>query len=254
MRKKTIIANWKANPTTNDEAKTLFKAEVEIASKYDSVQTVICPPFVYLEPLSTLHSSSTHLGAQDMYWESSGAHTGGITTKMLLDLGVKYVLIGHSERRAIGETDEMINNKLKASLEVGITPVFLIGEQEHNDAIRQDIIVDQLTRGLEGINPKYADRIFYTYEPSWAISSKSGGRADDTEGIVSGIELVKQVVIKHFNLQSITYNLLPILYGGSVNGTNANQILSLPQVSGVVVGSASLDPDRFEKVLYEITA
>src|SRR3989344_8801947 len=135
---KLVIANWKSNPVNLESAKTLFQDEVKSASKFTNVETVIYPPFVFIEELSTMLTSyglqlKAVLGAQDISSESSGAHTGEVNADMLKSFGVKYVLIGHSEQRALGETDEIINKKITIALESNMIPIFLIGETEHNN-------------------------------------------------------------------------------------------------------------------------
>ena len=140
MQHKLLIANWKANPVTLEQAKALFEATAKS-------NVVICPPSVYLSDLSAKsYQLKAILGVQDVFWEA-GAHTGQISTAMLKQFGVTHVLVGHSERRAVGETDEQINLKLKAVLKAGMTPVLLIGEPEKS-AARSDYLIDQLTRDL----------------------------------------------------------------------------------------------------------
>lgn len=232
---KLLIANWKANPQTVKEAKALFEAE-------NKPGVVICPPAVYL-------SAFRATGAQDVFWEK-GAHTGQITPDMLKQFGVTHVLVGHSERRALGETDEQINKKLKAVLAADMTPVLLIGEQDQNDAIRQDILIDQLTRDLEGVSAEDAIKVLYTFEPAWAISTTSGNKADSLENIITGITMMRDILHKMYKKEPESFTML---YGASVNGDNVQQILSRPELSGAVVGGASLRADEFGKMI-EIAA
>ena len=235
MPHKLLIANWKANPETLEEAKALFETE-------NRPGVVICPPAVYLEEL---HAN----GAQDVFWEA-GAHTGQVTTEMLKQFGVTHVLVGHSERRALGETDEQINNKLKAVLAADMTPILLIGEQEKNDAIRQDILIDQLTRDLEGVSAEDAQRILYTFEPAWAISTTSGNKAESLDNIVAGTEMMRDILQKIYGADRAAFLML---YGASVNGENVREILSRPELAGAVVGGASLRMEEFKKMI-EIAA
>ncbi|OGN29141.1 MAG: hypothetical protein A3A33_02670 [Candidatus Yanofskybacteria bacterium RIFCSPLOWO2_01_FULL_49_25] len=240
---KILIANWKANPQTLEEAEKLFDAEA-----YRNV--VICPPALYVQPL-TRHATryKVHIGSQDLFWEG-GAHTGQISAEMLKQFGVTHVLVGHSERRALGETDEQINKKLKATLTAGMIPILLIGEQEKNDAVRQDILIDQLTRDLEGVSAEDATKIHYTFEPAWAISTTSGNKAESLDNIIAGVEMMKDILQKSFKLQASSFKML---YGASVNGENTQEILSRPELSGAVVGGASLRAEEFKKMV-EITA
>lgn len=228
---KTLIANWKANPVTLAEARALFEAE-------NKPGVVICPPSLYI---AELHSN----GAQDVFWEG-GAHTGQLSAEMLKQFGVTHILVGHSERRALGETDEQINHKLKASLGAGLIPVLLIGELENNDAIRQDILIDQLTRDLEAVSKEDALKILYCFEPAWAISTTSGNKADSLDNIISGVQMMRDILGKMYKADPSQYAML---YGASVNGDNCQEILSRSELQGAVVGGASLRVEEFQKMI-----
>lgn len=225
---KTLIANWKANPGTLEEAKTLFAIE-------DTQNVIICPPAIYIAELRPK-------GAQDVFWEA-GAHTGQISTVMLKQFGVTHVLVGHSERRALGETDEQINKKLKAVLAAGMTPVLLIGEQEKNNAVRQDILIDQLTRDLEGVDADDAQKIMFCYEPVWAISANAGAQPASPEDAVSAIHEMRAILDKMHGFKPA------MLYGGSTNAENIGDFLLHDEISGAVVGGASLKIDEFRKMI-----
>ena len=221
---KTLIANWKANPASLEEAKALFVAE-------NKPGVIICPPAVYIAELRPN-------GAQDVFWEG-GAHTGQISVQMLKSLGVTHVLVGHSERRAVGETDEQINKKLKAILATGMTPILLIGEPEKS-AARSDYLIDQLTRDLEGVSADDAKKIWYCYEPVWAI----GTQAASPEEAVTAIHEMQAILKK-------MYDFAPsMLYGGSTNAGNIASFFRHEEICGAVVGGASLKPEEFKK-MYE---
>lgn len=242
---KIIIANWKANPTTMEDAKQLFAAEVSQAKEFKSVETVICPPFVFLEELAAIDPG--HLGAQDIFWKESGPYTGEISTDMLKSLGASHVLIGHSDRRYIlGETDEVINKKMKASLGAGIIPILLVGERERND-VREDVLVDQLSRDLKDIPADQARAVLVTYEPVWAISTGAGGIADTPGNALEAVKMIKKIITKLFSPQ--TADSVKILYGGSVNQGNVAGFLFYPEISGAVIGGASLKKDEFSEIL-----
>ena len=244
--KKTIIANWKMNPATLGEAKELFSAIQSGASNYTDIITVICPPFVYIEELAKLRNSeSVIMGAQDIFWEESGAFTGEISGKMLNEFGVEYVLVGHSERRSLGETDEMVNKKISAILAAGMRPVLLVGEKERGE-YRQDILIDQLSQDLSGVSAEDAKKLLLVYEPVWAISSHSGGISDTLESALEAIKIMREILTKMFPEVG---SAIPILYGGSVNPETAIGFLSHPEIAGAVVGSASLKPEAFIKIL-----
>jgi len=225
--KKILIANWKANPATVEEARQLFEME-------NKENVIICPPAVYISDLRPN-------GAQDVFWKA-GAHTGQISPEMLIQFGVSHVLIGHSERRAIGETDEQINKKLKAVLNTGMTPVLLVGEPEKGPA-RSDYLIDQLTRDLESISAEDAKKILFCYEPVWAI----GNQAATPEYALEAIREMQSILDKMYGIKP------PMLYGGSANAENIGEFLKYPEISGAVVGGASLRAEEFKKMI-EITA
>jgi len=247
---KVVVANWKANPVELGEAKQLFEAEDKAATQYDRVATVICPPFVFLEELSSMQSgmqSGAKLGAQDVSSERSGPYTGEVSIDMLKEFGVSHVLVGHSERRKLGETDEIINKKMKLLIESDIIPILLVGESEKNDTIRQDVLVDQLSRALEGLTKEQVAKIISVYEPVWAISTNANAQADNPDETVEAIKFM-QGILKRFH--NFTDNdTPPILYGGSVNKKNAAAFFEKPEIAGAVVGGASLRSDEFANIL-----
>lgn len=218
---KLIIANWKCNPQTLAEAKKLFNGVKDTGA-------IICPPFIYLSVFNY-----KFLGAQDCHYEQSGAFTGEVSPKMLKDLGCKYVIIGHSERRIhLQETDEMINKKLKAALKKGLTPILCVGEKKGEKA--EIVVGNQLNKDLEGIAKKNLNKIIIAYEPVWAISTSGGGycspeRANEVRKIIK-----RKVTNK-------------IIYGGSVDSKDVKGYLDIG-FEGVLVGSASLDAKEFVKI------
>lgn len=245
---KIIIANWKMNPATHGEAKSLCLATIEVAKKFENVTTVICPPFLMLSGCAALvaEAGSAHIkiGAQNDFWENSGAYTGETSPQLLKDSGVSYVLIGHSERRALGETDEMVNKKVLATLAVDLTPVVFVGEKEKGET-RQDILIDQLSQDLAGVTSENIKKLVLCYEPVWAISSNSGGISDTPENALEAMKIIREIFVKMF-LE--TGQEISILYGGSVNPENVAGFFNAG-FSGVVVGSASLDPKKFVEIL-----
>lgn len=220
--KKIIIANWKSNPKTSAQAKKLFNA-VKSASRRNKV--VICPPFSYLSVFKY-----KFLCAQDCHWKQSGAYTGEVSPKRLKDLGVKYVIIGHSERRVLGETDEIINKKLKAALKAGLKPILCIGEKKSQDA--KKIVNNQLKKDLKGIIKKDLKKIIVAYEPVWAI------------GTGNFCSAVKAGKIRKFIKEKINNK---VLYGGSVNSKIAKDYLKAG-FDGLLVGGASLNAKEFRKI------
>jgi triosephosphate isomerase len=217
--KPLIIANWKMNPSTIKEAKELF-------DKVKNTGAIICAPFVYLSELK-----SDNLCAQNCYWESSGAYTGEISPNMLRDLGIAYVIIGHSERRMhFQETDEMINKKLKAALTADLKPILCIGEKKGENA--KEVIEKQLKYDLDEISEKDLKKIIIAYEPVWAIGTGDfceSGRAKDA------LEFIKE----KFNNK--------VLYGGSVNSKISKNYIDVG-FDGLLVGGASLKADEFIEI------
>ena len=217
---KIIIANWKCNPSTLAEAKKLF-------DKVKKTKAIICPPFVYISELK-----SAGLGAQNCHYQQSGAWTGEVSPKMLKDLGVEYVIIGHSERRIhFKETDEMINKKLKAALKVGLIPVLCIGEKKGESA--QKVIDSQLRKDLERITKKNLRKIIIAYEPVWAIGTGDFCPADKAKKTL-------QFIKTKLNNK--------ILYGGSVNSKIAGNYTKVG-FDGLLVGGASLNAEEFIKIV-----
>lgn len=217
--KRLIIANWKCNPKTLAEAKKLFNA-------VKKTKAIICPPFVYLSVFKY-----KFLGAQDCYYQS-GPYTGEISPEMLKDLGCKYVIIGHSERRIhFRETDEVINKKLKAALYANLIPVLCIGEKKGESA--EKIISNQLKKDLRGIPKKDLRKIIIAYEPVWAIGTGNFCFPEKAK------EIIKYIRTKTDNL---------IIYGGSVNKKIAADYIKVG-FDGFLVGGASLDAEEFKKIV-----
>mgnify|MGYP001595873619 CR=1 FL=1 len=246
---KIIVANWKMNPATFEEARELFEFSVAEAAKYPDMQVVICPPFVYLEELAKLLNAkrstpNTNLGAQDAFWEKSGPFTGEVSTEMLKNFSVSHVLVGHSDRRyKIGETDEVINKKIKAVLEADIVPVLLVGEKSRGDNRRQ-ILEKQLSLDFEGLDSGQISKILVAYEPVWAISANPGAEPDTPENTLEAIKIIKTFLTTNYQLPTTHF-----LYGGSVTEKNIADLLSHSEISGAVIGGASLRKDEFADIL-----
>ncbi len=234
---KILIANWKANPATLKEAQEFFRAEVIEATKYKNVKTVICPPFMFLKDLASIPNDV--LGAQDVFWEESEISEPQ-------KFGINYVLVGHSDRRyKIGETDEMINKKIKAVLEAKIIPVLLVGEKNRGDN-RQQVLEKQLSADLEGLDFNQISKVLIAYEPVWAISTTPGAEPDTPESTLEAIKILKEFLSANFQFSIFNFQFL---YGGSVNENNVADFLSYPEISGAVIGGASLRKDEFAEIL-----
>ncbi|MGH8047711.1 MAG: triose-phosphate isomerase [Chthoniobacterales bacterium] len=248
MRKKIIAANWKMNQTVAETESFLkdFRLEVEDVS---GVDIVIAPPFTALAKISELLGGSQKIrtAAQNMYFETSGAFTGEISAPMLRELYVKYVILGHSERRQIfGETDALINKKVIAALESELKPILCVGETlaEREAGRENEVLETQLCGCLAGIAAEQFDEIVIAYEPVWAIGT---GKTATTQQAQDCHVHVRNVLAKLSN--EATAEKMRIQYGGSVKPGNAAELLAQPDIDGALVGGASLDPRGFAEIV-----
>lgn len=227
---KIVIANWKMNPLTLSEADGLFRA---------SAGAIVCPPFVYLEDLSKVKSGAV-LGAQDIAFSDEISQTGEVSGEMLRQLGVKYVIIGHSDRRwKLGESDEIVNQKLKLTLTHELIPIVCIGEKSRELDFER-FLETQTLATFAGLSSDQVEKCLIVYEPVWAISTMFDSRPDTPESALESIKVIKE---------TLASNLLKFLYGGSVNSVNVADFISKPEINGVLVGQASLDKEEFQKIL-----
>lgn len=248
MHKKIIVGNWKMNPSSEKEAKVLFRLFSKMfPNKNKNTDVVVCPPFVYIPLAKKELKKSLILGSQTIGPEEKGAYTGEVSSSMLVDLGVRYVIIGHSERRMLGETDSILNKKIKLSLSKGVTPILCVGERDR-DATHSyfAFIKEQLEQGLLGINKKSLKDIIIAYEPVWAIG-KDALRQATPEECQEIVIYIKKVISEFFNIKNITD--IRVLYGGSVDEKNAEIFLKNGGVDGLLVGRASLEPSAFKKII-----
>ena len=243
MRSPFIAGNWKMN-TTVTEAEKLVLEMLEKLDRIEGVEKVLCPPFVSLVAVNMmLQGSSIRLGAQNMNFENEGAYTGEISPLMLIEL-CEFVILGHSERRwYFGETDEMVNKKVKAALANKLKPILCIGERlEENEAGKTEAVIDrQVTAALDGVG-SISDLVI-AYEPVWAIGT---GKAASGKQAAATIQFIRDILAKLWN-KSIAQDLR-ILYGGSVTGTNITEFLSHPGIDGALVGGASLKAEEFVSI------
>jgi len=244
MRIPFIAGNWKMN-TTVAKAAELVRGMVSGLDKIEGVEKVLCPPFISLTVVrELLKGSSVKLGAQNMHFELKGAYTGEISPLMLADL-CEFVILGHSERRwYFGETDEMVNKKVKAALGSGLTPILCVGEGlEENEAGRaEEAISKQINCDLSGIDP--SSNIVIAYEPVWAIGT---GRAASGKEAVATIKFIRVCLAKLWN-EDIAQSLR-ILYGGSVTSSNIAEFVSQPEIDGTLIGGSSLKTEEFLSIV-----
>ena len=240
MRVPFIAGNWKMN-TTVAEAERLVLEMLERLDRIEGVEKVLCPPFISLVGIGMmLENSSIKLGAQNMYFESKGAYTGEVSPPMLNEL-CEFVILGHSERRwYFGETDEIINRKVRAALANKLKPILCVGERlEENEAGNtQEVIGRQVRGALNGIEP--VPDLVVAYEPVWAIGT---GKAASGKQAAATVQFIRDVVSELWN-KSVAQDLR-ILYGGSVTSANVDEFIALPEIDGALVGGASLKADEF---------
>ncbi len=248
--KPLIVANWKCNPTSLPEAKGLFGSIRKGIKNVKNVEVVICPPFVYLPELK-VKGSKLKLGAQNCFWEDKGAFTGEISAKMLRSLACKYVIIGHSERRRyFKERDLGINKKIKSSLQNKLKPILCIGEteEEKNRGEFPQVIKTQIEKGLRKIPRTKIKEIAIAYEPIWAIGT--GKACRPVQAQVTNL-LIRKIMTRLYS-RSIAEKV-PVLYGGSVNKTNALDYLRESRMAGLLIGGASLRPKEFIRIVKDIS-
>ncbi len=246
-RRPLLAANWKMFKTVS-EMESYVKDFLELVRDVSDRDILIAPSFVSLARMvQLLEKSIVQVGAQNMFYEDKGAYTGEISPLMLLDVGVKTVIIGHSERRHIfNEDDKMINRKVIAALHHGIAPVLCIGEtlEERESGKTSKVLQTQLKNGLQDVDTEVIKKVIVAYEPVWAIGT---GRTATLEQIQEAHSLVRKEVGTLAG-EDIAQNMR-ILYGGSVKPANVRDIMRLEDVDGALVGGASLDPESFAKIV-----
>ncbi len=248
MRKKILAANWKMN-LTHIEAESYMHTFLGEIGEVDDVEIVMIPPFTSIPVLAQISEKAPfiRIGAQNMYWERSGAYTGEISATMLRVLFVKYVVIGHSERRILfGETDETVNRKVHSALEAGLRPIVCVGEsttERDNDEI-ETVLRRQLELGLRGLSIKDAVEIVIAYEPVWAIGT---GRTATPVQAEEAHRFIRSVLSKMFGTGPA--ERVRIQYGGSVKPENAQELMRQSDIDGALIGGASLDPHSFAKII-----
>ena len=245
MRKKIIAGNWKMNKT-RDEALQFVYAVSEKLPHIDEVDSVVCAPFPLLRTLCKRQGDNLRVGAQNMHYADNGAYTGEISADMLTTLGVTYVIIGHSERRAMfNETDETVNLKVKKAFEKGLIPILCVGEtlEQREKGQEKQVVKAQLEKNLEGLNKNDIEHLVIAYEPIWAIGTGRTASAAQAEEMCAYVrEVVK-------DLYGTAADKMRVQYGGSVKVDNIKEILSMPNIDGALVGGASLKADDFVKLV-----
>nr|WP_307774837.1 triose-phosphate isomerase [uncultured Cetobacterium sp.] len=247
MRKTIIAGNWKMNKTVA-ETKAMLSELKELTKDVQGVEVVIGAPFTALESaVKTVEGSRIAIAAQNMYPKASGAYTGEISPEMLKEIGVTYVILGHSERREyFNETNEFINEKVKCALANGITPILCIGEklEERETGKTKEVNEKQVREGLAGLTSEEAIKVVVAYEPVWAIGT---GKTATPEMAEETHKEIRDVLTSMFGAEAAAE--ITIQYGGSMNAKNAKELLAMENIDGGLVGGASLEAATFIEVI-----
>ena len=245
-RKTVIAGNWKMNKTPS-ETKEFMNQLKAIMPKGRWCDIALCVPAVCIPAaVRAMRETRVGIGAENCNANASGAYTGEIATNMLVDAGCKYVIIGHSERRAMGETDADVNAKVLAALEAGLTPIMCCGEslQQREADITNEWIAMQIKLGLQGVSEDKIRKVVIAYEPIWAIGTGRTATPEQAEEVCEGIRAVVRKLYSSKNARAIS-----ILYGGSMNEKNAYELLAQPDIDGGLIGGASLVPEKFVQII-----
>jgi triosephosphate isomerase (TIM) len=238
VRKIVIAGNWKMFKTQAESEEFLRGFLPHLEDTPDEREVLLCPPFTDLSVLSKyLHGSRIQLGAQNVHWEENGAYTGEISPLMLTEIGARFVIVGHSERRQyFGETDATVNLRLKAAQKYGLTPILCVGEtKEQRDAgTTESLIISQLEKGLVDVDQ---NSLVIAYEPIWAIGTGDTCETTEANRVIGLIR------------NQLTNPNVSIQYGGSVKPNNIDEIMAQPEIDGVLVGGASLEPESFARIV-----
>ena len=244
--KKIIIGNWKMNPSSPKEAEKLFRDIIKSIPALKKTEVVACAPFLYLEKLKKI-SKNVSIGAQDSFGLDVGAFTGEISPEMLYDIGARYVILGHSERRALGETNEMINKKIKGALSVGLIPILCVGEKSRDGNHEYfNFVKTQIEESLIGLSKNSIQKVLIAYEPVWAISTTPNQQDATPKDCEEMIIFIKKVLNDKFGLK---LELPKVLYGGSVSDKDAAGFLAEGGADGLLVGRNSLNSKKFISII-----
>ena len=248
MTKKIIIVgNWKMNPLILKEAEKLFFGVARGISGIKKTEVVICPPFLYLDKLKKISQKKISLGAQDAFAENVGAFTGEVSGEMLYNIGARYVILGHSERRALGEDNSDINKKIKSALMAGLRPILCVGENIRDENHSYfSLVKTQLEECLLGVSKNSISKIIIAYEPIWAISStldRKDATPDDSREMAI---FIRKILSDKFGPEA---SHVRIIYGGSANEKDAEDFLKNGGVDGLLPGRASLDAKKFVEIV-----
>lgn len=242
---KILVANWKMNPMTAGEAQRIFDGFKNKSSNVKNVKTVFCPPFIYIDQLKKSYTGSRiSFGAQDAFVEDSGARTGETSPLMLRNMKLEYVIVGHSERRELGEKNSLVAKKVKAVLKNKMKPILCVGEpaRDRNGAYLK-FLKKEILESLEGVSRNDVKNVVIAYEPIWAIGARQAMTSSDLHTMTI---YIYKVLAKKYGRK--VAGSIKILYGGSVTDKNAGELVKEGNVDGLLVGRASLDAETFAKL------
>ena len=244
-----LVANWKLNPAKLSDAKKIFSTALKRIPR--GVSLVICPPDVFLASLiGTPHARSVSFGVQDVFSENSGAYTGQSSPLLAKNLGADFAIIGHSEKRTLGDTDEVVSKKVTAALKVGLRVILCIGEREH-DSYGNYLpeLQNQIEKSLAGISSQSLSSLVIAYEPLWAIGKGAGDAMTGSE-LHETVIFIRKVLHDRYGKKALA---TPVIYGGSVAPQNAARLLHEGQVAGLLVGHQSLRPEAFREIIQAVS-
>jgi len=248
MRTKFIAGNWKLNPADSEKTLELCRQLRARLSPFSRVKIAVCPPYTALHLAAEVFKNTRiALGAQDLYWEDTGAYTGEISAPMLKSSGCTYVIIGHSERRQyFGETNETVRRKTEAALKHGLIPIVCVGEtlDQREAGVMEEVVREHVTEALRGMNEAELQNLVIAYEPVWAIGTGKTASPQQAQGMHN---FIRAILTENFSKG--TADKLLILYGGSVKPDNAADLLGQPDIDGALVGGASLKAESFAAIV-----
>lgn len=242
--KKLIVGNWKMNPVDQEEAKNIIKIVKRTGSKLKKSQVVVCPPHIYIPLFSKLKGGNFFLGAQNANHEMLGSFTGEVSYSQLYQFGVRFVILGHSERRKMGETDELINKKVKSVVNSGMTAIICVGEsrRDHNGDYLE-VIKNQILSALQDVPKKLIEKVVVAYEPIWAIGASEAMNPRELHEMSI---FIKKTLKDFFGVLGEDAR---VIYGGSVDIVNADSLVRDGDVSGLLIGRESLKPKTFVEII-----
>ncbi|MCK9352026.1 MAG: triose-phosphate isomerase [Candidatus Paceibacterota bacterium] len=246
-QKQLIVGNWKMNPRTVAEARKIVSSIKAAVGSLKKTDVVVCPPSVFLGDLVVNGSTRLAFGTQNVHFEKDGAFTGEISVAMIASLKAKYVILGHSERREMGETDDLIAKKVHAALEAGLSVILCVGEKERDpECAYLDIMKSQIEASLHGIPKNMLAKLIIAYEPVWAIGAKAKGVVLPEE-LLETIIFIRKILSGMYDQPSA--HAMKILYGGSVDENNAGSFMKEGGAAGLLVGRASVEAKKFVGIL-----